>query len=220
MSHPAIIEGRYDVKKVRATDLGLPAVEWLQEKARPGMTLLAHADDGVIWGRPTSDGFDLPESFGSIEQALLRNETLQMARLFEPDEEIFLWRISEGEWAARIVRDRLTIQETGKPVYYFDREQILSGTTVEKTVGDFRWLGEGAEGLYHAPPIQTNVSSWQSRHPLRLGIRHYLTEDEEGWRRIKFSRLTDLRINEQALSESKKAESGEIQSISATEELV
>ncbi len=88
-------------------------VSWLEEQARALRTpwLLAHADDGVIWGRCDAGG--LITSRTALEEGgetdpcspPLRAVTLQEARLFGPTAELLLWRGEQGGWQARVIRD-------------------------------------------------------------------------------------------------------------------
>jgi len=193
MIKPKIQSIRYHVDFIDKAQIGGTPIDWLQKQASPGMILLAHADDGLIWGKATQSGFDLPVAYdGEIKQPDFRNETILFARLFDDMREIFLWRFDEMRWRARIVRDQVSGDEGGEEGHYFDRHQIVNGTNVKKIVDDFRWVEEGSEGLYHAPPMETDVAAWQSCHPLRLRVRHYLNKDDDGWQRIGFSRLTGL----------------------------
>src|SRR5947199_5744016 len=100
------------VKPFPVNDLG-EVRPWLQKQAADHHLpwLLAHADDGVIWGR--LDGGRLVTSFEAAAGdggALgvcpeLRTVTLQQARLFGPAAELLLWRDGGGRWQARLIRD-------------------------------------------------------------------------------------------------------------------
>lgn len=188
MINRTLKDGQTAIEQFSPENVGNDAVGWLTAQARAGMILLAHADDGVIWGRRQADGlvFPAPTLF---QQAQLRNLTLQKARLFDADQELFLWRTGEGRWRARRITDG-----QGEPVRFYDEPQVLWGSRVEATQGGFSLVTEGAQGLRHAPPIALRVEDWK-RNRLYLGVRHYLTTGEDGALRVMMSRLIYLRRN-------------------------
>ncbi len=173
-----------------------PQVVWLlgQAKAHGLTTLLAHADDGVIWGQVTGGRLALAEQ--ALGQPRLRSKTLQQLCLFGPDAELLVWRDAEGGWRGRILGDGAE----GKPGWYFDEPQLQWGDHAESEAGGFTLVAEGQEGLRHAVPLTAASIPFDPpqrrrdrRHPLRLGVRHYLAgNDENGTVRIAHSRLTRL----------------------------
>lgn len=171
--------------------VGVDPVAWLVSEAKDGMLLLAHAEDGVIWGQ-VQDGLIATPSTNLHQQAVLRPVSLLAARLFDKDSEIYLWRTDENQWRAR----RLTDSQ-GETCEYLDETQVLWGTEVEDSevinpvhaIG-FSRVAEGVQGLRHAVPLLLPKGKW-SENRLRLGVRHYLQNDD-GWRRINMSRLTGL----------------------------
>lgn len=183
-----IDSGLVRVEPIDESEIGTDAITWLKRQGRDGMVLLAHADDGVIWGRVENQQLRLPPR-AVHEQAELRNETLQMARLFDDAQELFIWRTDERTWQGREL-----IDGEGETRNYFEEAQVLWGTHVEAASGHFARVAEGQQGLRHAVPLQDlkEDTDWGDDHPLRLKVRHYLAEDEEGWLRIAMSRLVDL----------------------------
>jgi len=144
--------------------------------------LLAHADDGVVWGAcvDTDSGLRLAVQ---PTPPTLRLTTLQMARLFAPHAELLLWR--EGIWRARLVRDHVQGEEArpdGTMLLNeaFDEAQILWGdrTTRAGTVEGvaFVTMSDGAQGLRHTVPLAVPLGRHDKR-PLRLHVRHYVAED-------------------------------------------
>jgi CRISPR-associated protein (TIGR03984 family) len=160
---------------------------WLAEHARPGMVLLAHADDGVIWGVAAATGVLRFPAAAVLAQPPFRPATLLMARLFDAERETFLWRVEEGRWAARQIADG-----AGADIDCIDEQQLLWGTRAEESDGAFTRVVEGSQGLLHAFPRALAPNALSDAHRLRLGVRHYLTEDAAGWRRIAYSRLTGV----------------------------
>jgi len=181
---PYVLDSQTSVDITFATD---PA-DWLVAQARRYglLYLLAHADDGVIWGRV--DGDVLHTSHGIAPASPeLRLSTLQQARLFSPAGELLLWRSDEG-WHARLVTDA-----NGNENDLVDEDQILWGDTVEpeKVEDGFTLVREGAQGMRHAVPIPVTTEQLK-QHRLRLRVRHYVTENEDGEAIITLSRLVQL----------------------------
>jgi len=160
---------------------------WLAGRAREYSLcyLLAHADDGVIWGRLDGDELSTSHSVAPEISPKLRPETLQQCRLFGPAGELLVWRDGNG-WRARLAADGNCPAED-----CFDEDQILWGTTVEDKRGSFTLLRDGAQGLRHAVPIPVNEHQ-VGRHEVRLRVRHYLSYDDDGQARVALSRLVTL----------------------------
>jgi CRISPR-associated protein (TIGR03984 family) len=186
MKQRTIEQGRMQMETFEEGRLGDDPLGWLEKQAADEMILLAHAEDGIVWGRIENHRVILPAAERRW-QPQLRKETLQMARLFDSQCEIFLWRVGEGKWRARTIRN-----DAGEACLYYDEAQILWGTRVEATDNGFSRAAEGEQGLRHAPPLEIGAQDWGDAHPLRLGVRHYLLEDAEGWLRVKQSRLTGV----------------------------
>jgi len=143
---------------------------WLVEQARNLKLhyLLAHADDGVIWGK-FDDQYNLKLSGEVINavQVELRAETLQQARIFDKHGELLIWKIANG-FSARSVIDA----ENAEPDC-MDENLILWGTKAERH-GVFSLLIEGEQGLLHAPPAAVDKGK-----RLALIVRHYIGYDDE-----------------------------------------
>ncbi len=173
---------------------------WLGTKARESQLkwLLAHADDGLIWGR--FDGNELITSHEAIQgdpQAQkvcppLRLETLQQARIFAEHAELLLWRNGDGIWQARLICDA-TDGQTADWTDAIDEKQILWGTDTRPLQHGFTLMSDGAQGLRHAVPLEVRGSFAEQTRPLRLIVRHYVKEDSTGFALIAASRLVDLR---------------------------
>jgi len=165
--------------------------DWLITQAEEHnlVAMLAHADDGVIWGR-VQEG-QLITSRGVFSEddvsSKLCGSTLQQVRLFGSDAELLLWR-ADGEWRARLVLDG-----AGEAVQAFDEWQILWGTRRESAQDGFTLVADGALGHRHAPPVEIDAHLFfpeDVHRPLRLQVRHYLEiAPESGLLRIALSRL-------------------------------
>lgn len=168
--------------------------EWLQNQASIyGLKwLLAHADDGVLWGRVDNGKLVTSDSVAPEVSPPLRVKTLQQARLFAPHGEMLLWRDGDHQWHARLIRDAKT-GETPAWHEAIDEAQVLWGTDTRALSNGFTLMSDGVQGLRHAVPLEVKGRYREHNRPLRLWIRHYLKDDEEGFARIVASRLLDLR---------------------------
>jgi CRISPR-associated protein (TIGR03984 family) len=184
------------LERPQAGEISDPS-EWLQQQAAAGgfCWLLAHADDGVIWGR-LDDGRLLTShdaALGDAEAAgvcpPLRASTLQQARVFGSAGELLLWRDGEGGWNARIIRDG-GAGDLAQWKEAFDEPQLLWGTHGRQLLQGFTFLEHGAEGLRHAVPLALPLGETGATTPPRLVVRHYL--DDVPFAQIAASRLVEL----------------------------
>jgi len=143
--------------------------------------LLAHADDGVIWGELRTDGLHLSGDAFPEFSPPLRAVTLQQARLFGSQAELLLWKDETG-WRARLIRDG-----AGESGEYYDETHLLWGDKAEQQQDGFVLVRQGAEGLRHAPPLPQ-----EARLPACLQVRHYLAYDPDGQAYITCSRLVTI----------------------------
>jgi CRISPR-associated protein (TIGR03984 family) len=185
-SHPAVVE-------IITVESISDMKDWLQAQAIQYNLrwLLAHADDGVIWGELRNRQLVTSDSVAPEVSPPLRTETLQQARLFAEHAELLLWRDGDNQWHARLIRDAV---EGETPVFTdaIDEPQLLWGTHGEHRSG-FTMLRDGAQGLRHAVPMELPLGKNNETDPLRLWVRHYLQEDQNGFTHIVVSRLLDLR---------------------------
>lgn len=182
---------------------------WLKGQALQGDTLLAHQDDGVVWGRAHQDGDWVTSSriSGYGYSPALRADRLWEARLFNETREILLWRDGE-RWSAR------QISEAGEdePAFteWFDEPQLLWGTgyqTRDVNGVAFALLEDGAQGMRHAPPVDLGASegyqALEEERRVCLEVRHYLAREDVA--RVAASRLVKLSIH---IEENKKEKEG------------
>ncbi len=206
-----IQSGGYQVTSVATADLDDVAA-WLlaQAKKHNLTTLLAHADDGVIWGRMTDEGMLLTshDVFDESPSPELRLETLQQARLFGEGAELLLWHTAKS-WRARLAED---VPE-GE---HYDQPQLLWGDQHVKASQGFTLVEEGRQGLRHAPPVNVPKAEFlverkkpeqkePYRRPLYLWVRHYLATDlQTGVVDVALSRL--VQVDYEALPAKKQQE--------------
>jgi CRISPR-associated protein (TIGR03984 family) len=193
-----IIEHSYSVTPIEVgIEFADNPTNWLARKAKEyGLTtLLAYADDGVIWGQMVGEQLALSSSAFPQISPLLRAITLQQARLFGEHAELLVWRDGDENWHGRLLDDK----GTEKVACRFDEPQLQWGDRVEAQKAGFTLVREGQKGLRHAVPLPAadipfdppgkKDDRWQ---PLRLGVRHYLERDEDGTLIIVQGRLTGL----------------------------
>ena len=193
-----IIECSYSITPVEVeTGFADTPANWLAKKAVAHglITLLAHADDGVIWGRMIGEQLALSDDVFPEVSPPLRAVTLQQARLFGEQAELLVWRDGEGNWHGRLLDD----DGTERSGWCFDEAQLQWGDHLEGEKDGFTLVAEGQEGLRHAVPLSAAGISFDPAgkkrerwHPLRLGVRHYLERDEDGTLIIVQGRLTRL----------------------------
>ena len=174
--------------------------DWLTEQANKyGCThLLAHAEDGVVWGKfaQADSAMKLATSYEAEQvassqrpnSAALNPTTLWQARLFGETAEVLLWRevgVSGAAWQARVICD-----EAGEGAQYFDEQQLLLGSegdVLSKT--GFTRLREGAEEMIHVVPLDASSATRNKR--VRLTVRSYLAAGELV-ARVAMTRLVGL----------------------------
>ncbi len=162
--------------------------EWLSSYASSGDYLLAHALDGVIWGRFTNERLVTSHELASDISPPLRLETLQQLRLFNEHSELLLW----GE--DNVFRARRMTDGAGKEYAAFDEPHILWGTKGQPLNNHFTLLEDGAQGLRHIVPINAQTVN-QDNIRVCLRVRHYIdVQEETGVNYIAYSRLAGLEV--------------------------
>lgn len=178
-----------------------PLQDWLRQQAKVESWLLAHAIDGVIWGRVNESHLVTSHEVAATVSPPLRLETLQQLRLFNPAYEVRLWRDqTTDQWWTRKI-------EEGSPaalkVEAFDEQQLLWGTYATSLSDGFVLLEDGAQGLRHViPPFpgseqlngELGARTDEAIRRVHLKVRHYLTEDALGVNLVTMSRLTGMGI--------------------------
>jgi CRISPR-associated protein (TIGR03984 family) len=147
--------------------------------------LLAHADDGVMWGYLDATGLRLSGAVFPEVKVDLDARTLQQARFFGPRGELFVYR-AEGGWSSRLIVDG-----AGDSTDTFVQKYWLWGTLGDlgREKDGFTLLVEGIQGLRHAPSV-TNLDKTAR---VALAVRHYVDYDEkEGLAYVRHSRLENL----------------------------
>lgn len=153
--------------------------------------LLAHAEDGVIWGK-FQDGNLITADNVFSQFAKLRKLTLQQCRIFGENSELMLWRNDDScnGFKARLIEDKHMDNKD-----YIHEYQILWGTHGEQRDREgFTLLWDGKQGLKHAVPF-TDIElekDGKLKRPVRLKVNHYIDYDDAGVARIYLSRLVNL----------------------------
>ncbi len=160
--------------------------QWLVDRAKQHNLkwLLAHADDGVIWGYVDEDTIlHLSGEVFPQVSPLLRSDTLQQARLFAEGGELLLWRDATG-WHTRLVAE--DTQGTNQEV--FDEAYLLWGNNQmrdEDIQRGFSLLSHGQEGLRHAIPQSLPTG----KPSPKLKVRHVVDYDRDGQAYVAMSCL-------------------------------
>jgi CRISPR-associated protein (TIGR03984 family) len=163
--------------------------QWIekQQKNYKLQYLLAHAEDGVIWGKFENDKLVTAECLWD-QSPPLKPTTLQQCRIFGKEAEVMLWRKEDG-WQARVIQD-------APEVDCIIEKQMLWGNQIEKSEKGFTLLTDGQQGMRHAVPI-TDISidpkkSKSSPRLVYLHVKHYVNYDTAGIAFIRWSRLLDI----------------------------
>ncbi len=205
------------------------SLNWLKEQANNYKLnyLLAHAEDGVIWGKLDGDKLTTSnEAFPDEKLPELRLKTLQQCRIFGEKGEVLLWGTANG-WKARVIQhlDSWQPQEDPKEIpggelkcfkipgnddvlELIEEHHILWGTKPkgEEKKG-FTLMLDGSEGLKHAVPL-TGIKFKKKEElyrPVRLVVHHYIDYDDSddddsdgsGVAKISLSRLVELKQDTQ-----------------------
>lgn len=174
--------------------------DWLNQQAQDYQLpyLLAHADDGVIWGNIEKGTLtNAREVFPECNFPELRVKTLQQCRLFGEAGEMLIWN-SNGEWRSRLIlQSKVSELITQQKIGLIPESQILWGTQGQSN-GSFTLLSDGSQGLKHAVPIAVEESNFSKDkttlyRPVRLEVNHYFCYDLDGVARIFLSRLVSIK---------------------------
>ncbi len=183
------IESPFKVEEIDPPENDEAVRDWLAKQISPDNPyLLAHADDGVIWGRKSGDQFLTSHEIAPDISPKLRGLTLWQAFVFGEKSEIRLFRDELENWKAVEISD-------GED--FFDEDQILWGDKVVKqTANGFTHLrSQVKHGMDHVPPTaisETDINKEKNIFP-RLKIRHIIEYDREtGEARIGLSRLVKI----------------------------
>lgn len=186
--------------EILSVDFQRDTRNWLQAMAQKHnfRWLLAHADDGVIWGR-LDDRLLLSSDVDPQVSPLLHATTLQQVRLFDENGELFIWKDDLG-WHSRLWMDGDILPDNRPPDVQYDERQALWGDQAEPLKNDFTRLTERRQsGMTHCPPLLIEQNALDSGQRLMLHVRNYVRFDEtSGEARIAFSRLADLSLEEEA----------------------
>lgn len=172
-----------------ARDLSIEGhlTEWIEQHASADSILLAHLDDGVIWGYMNAGTLVTSDTADGRISPQLRHETLQQLFLFDANSEVRLWRI-DSDFRAVQVKDA-----EDKNAASMDEKHLLWGTKATSQTEGFTLLEDGTQGLKHLPPshiFHRDGIILQER--IYLTVRHYLTPDTQGVNSISMSRLAGL----------------------------
>ena len=180
---------------------------WIETQMGQGERpfLLAHTDDGVVWGR--WDGKALRTSHeiavGTDSEGIsppLEGIMLQQAFVFGEHSEIRLFHNELGNWAAKEIRE-------GTDADMIVESQLLSGNNVirEWPQQEFTHLRDKVQqGLDQIVPLlvsQTQIDDETRPLRARLRLHHFITYDaDSGEARIGLSRLVNVYLDSEEAS--------------------
>lgn len=169
-------------------------LQWLSQQmyAHRLKYLLAHADDGVIWGRLDGEELITSHTVAPEYSPPLREATLQTVRIFARAGELFIWRDEDGEWAGRLILETTSLGGMPEWASAFDEHQVLWGTNAVSRERGFVLVSDGSQGLFHVVPLNIPGPIDEQIRPLRLVVRHYLKADNYGFTQVNASRLLSL----------------------------
>jgi len=166
-------------------------MKWLGARmSRQRPWLLAHADDGVIWGRYEDDQLITSHDIVPDISPELRIITLQQAFLFGGRDEVRLWR-EDDQWLARRINGEKD-KEWLDAKECFNEAQVLWGTEARHIDRDRQFTHvreKSQQGMDHVVPLIVEDADLENR-ALKLCVRHYFDYDKQtGEARIALSRL-------------------------------
>ena len=134
---------------------------WFQNQPCVGAKswFLAHADDGIIWGRLQDEQLITSNSAFPKISPPLRSITLQQARIFGHDAEVRVWR-SGNKFEACCLKDYFK-----KDAEAYDEDYLLWGTHLDEKINGFTLVSDGNQGLKHAVPFDLDETVFDSNHP-------------------------------------------------------
>lgn len=163
--------------------------KWLAGQVLPKAILLAHTFSGIIWGYRDDNGWHLSSDVASTVSPKLETHLLIKMRIFNANEEIFLWR-DEAQF-----RCRQLVDGQGEARDYYDEPYILWGTQGTALSDGFTLLEDGTQGLAHAIPVAREDFDLQNVRPASVQVRHYIERDgQTGLARVTRSRLVKLEV--------------------------
>lgn len=151
-------------------------------------TLLAFADDGVIWGTLDDNklltSHDIDPSYAELQEL-----TLQQAYLFSTATEVRLFRDELGNWKA------IQIEDEGEIIY---ESQILWGDKANENSTHPAFISLLANRKGIPPQLIPVKGSLKEDECVRLALHHKVEYTEAGEAYIAISRLAGLSIGKKA----------------------
>jgi len=173
--------------KVVSLDTDNPLVWLTQHLPGESSFVLAHAIDGVNWGRIENSNISFSHEVAPSIAPPPRVEMLQQLRVFNEMWEWFFWH--DGQyWQQRIIDERTA--DISKPA--IDEDHLVWGTLADSERAGYSVLSDGAQGLRHVVPLAAPNMFPTKR--VVLQVRHYIDEQPNGVQFIALSRLVHLKV--------------------------
>lgn len=155
--------------------------------------LLAHCDDGVVWGRRDQGeaSWLLSSAVAPALSPRIRRESLQQLRLFGEHAEVLLWR-TEGGLRGRRLSD--SAHQGPDPTQPATRQRVLVGNRRIEAFSEGFTRVRDVDGREQVVPVKCEEDDFDEGYrPLRLELRHYFESDPEtGATRAAASRLVRI----------------------------
>ncbi len=163
---------------------------WLEgQMDKDRATLLAFADDGVIWGH-WADKLTIAHDV-DVSYPMLQEKTLQQAFIFGKDSEVRLFRDELGNWKAVAVKDAGEVIVESQILWGDKPADNPSGSPI------FQRLSAERKGIPdQLIPVQGVMNE---NSAVRLEIHHLVNYTQAGEAYIAISRLAGLSIGSKAV---------------------
>lgn len=163
-------------------------IEWVrgqEARSEDGFRwLLAHCDDGVVWGK-YEGGWRFGSDYFDICPRVSETNLIEM-RVFGDDRELLIWRTEEG-LKGRLLKDKAPLPKDA-PTRWDDEKRILAGNKFIASRGGFTRIGTSS-GAEQVVPLELS----RTDNTCYLKVRNYFEQDSEtGAVRVAVTRLISL----------------------------
>lgn len=179
--------------------------EWLAGRMKENnlITLLAFADDGVIWGRMDDDKLVISHEASQKDDkknyTQLRGKTLQQVFAFSEMMEVRIFRDEMGDWKAMKIEDEGEQFITESQILWGDKPAKEEDQPVNR---QFTKLLAERKGI---PPqiLPIEREKYADGKYVRLEVHHMVDFNEDGEAYIKLSRLAGISFGEKKVEVAK-----------------
>jgi len=183
------------------------ALTRLRAGAGDPLWLLAHCDDGVIWGIVEHDALRLPMAFASRADVAIprpRAVTIQQLRIFGSGGELLVWRNEDvdrpsGGDGSGWLRGRLLLDQPIDPSRPHTEPKperwLLFGDSLESSGGESAFAVVAERRRRRVQVVPVAEEHLDGRFRVALNVKHYFECDgESGCVRRAITRLVSLEV--------------------------